>query len=142
MDVLSLLHSKNRSLKRFLEFSCSFFEHAKNGDFSKLSLLIKKRDSAIKSFELYDRKINETLTQQLQYNLTSEIRDALRKVLDDKNKIIQQILEVDTKITSLIEDELKKLSLEIASSQKGKEILQKFKSTWVAENGEELDKVL
>jgi hypothetical protein len=143
MDVLSLLKSKNRALKRFLNFTHLFVEESKKtGDLSQLSTLIEKRDAAIRAFGLYDQKINETLTRKRQNNLSLEERALLKKTLEDKNEIIKKIFDVDTQITLLIEAEMKSLSLEITFAQKGKEILQKFKSTWMTERGDGLDETL
>ena len=49
---------------------------------------------------------------------------------------------IDQQVLKLVEEEKNRVARELASTNKNRNLVQKFKSTWVAEAGEEIDKTL
>lgn len=135
MDVLSLLRSKNKCLERFLELSKEF-----DGTFENLERFETRREATLKAIALYDRKIAEAATM-----LTppfDHLKAAVEAEMARKEKLVHEILDVDLRIIGQIEELKNRLLQEVAVARKGREMLAKFRSTWVAESGEGLDDIL
>lgn len=143
MDVLSLLQSKNRCLKRFLDLSMEFIEQAeKIGVMPDLQSFHLRRDATLRAIDLYDRKISQVVIALPQVDRTPELVKNVELALDSKNRLVHLILTADEKIMSKIEEEKARIQRDVSSSQKAKDAMKKFKSTWVNEAGEELDETL
>lgn len=142
MDVLTLLQSKNRCLKKFLDLSADFLKSAEAGDFRELSSFETRRESTIKALELYDRKISEIVELLGPTDRTPELASQVQRELNLKESLIHEILAVDLKIIGKIEEEKNRILREVASTRKSKEAMSKFKSTWTKASGDELDEKL
>lgn len=139
MDVLGLLQSKNRCLKKFLELSAEFLKSAEKGDLSALSDFESRRDAIVRVLELFDRRIAEAIQRLPAAERSDMLIAAIHRELEAKNTLVQSILSVDEKIMMSIEREKDRIAQDIASSEKGKNMVKKFKSSWVPESGEEFD---
>jgi hypothetical protein len=139
MDVLVLLESKNRCLQRFLSASSQFLANSGKGDFSGLDAFQRQRDMTIQALELYDRKIATLISNLSPTSRTPELIERVTQTLSAKEKLLKDILSIDTQILICIEAEKTRISREIAGTRKNTELVGKFKSTWVSEAGEELD---
>jgi GTP1/Obg family GTP-binding protein len=142
MEVLALIQSKTRCLKKFLKISESFLGEAQSGDFSRLTEFHEKRDKMLRAFELYDRKISQIVTSLPQSERTPKLIESVKSALVDRDQLLIEVLKVDAKIIEQIEEAKKKILKELAASRKSKQIVQKFKSGWIGESGEELDQKL
>ena len=139
MDVLGLIKSKNRCLQRFLDLSNEFLASAEKGDLSGLETLQARRDSTIKAFDLFDRKVTEAVCALASSERTETLRHAVTEALAEKERLIHEILRADDRILAAGEAEKKSIQQELIVSHRNREMLNKFKSTWIAEAGEELD---
>jgi hypothetical protein len=142
MDVLKLLHSKNRCLERFLELSLGFLKSTDQQDFVLSDELVSfqsRRDATLKAMDLYDRKLTEAIGQLPPQQRTPALVQSVKAELTRKETLVLQILDIDLKIMGHIESEKNRILKDMASTRKSKDMLSKFKSTWVAELGEELD---
>lgn len=142
MEVVKLLESKNRCLKRFLRVSADFLPCAELGDFSTLDGFELHRESSIKALELYDAKISETVHSLLPEQKTQALIFEIEARLREKEAIVSQIIELDQKIMRCIDAEKSRVGRELTQSRKSGEMVKKFKSAWVPEAGEELDRKL
>jgi hypothetical protein len=139
MDVVKVLQSKNRCLKRLLELSDRFLT---DGNLDQLAPFIAERDAIIKVLDLYDRKVTEAIRAIPLAERTPELVADVQMVLAEKDRLIQTIIAKDNELTLRIEERKRKLQEEMAATRKNHDMVGKFKSTWVAEAGEELDKTL
>jgi hypothetical protein len=143
MDVLSLLRSKNRCLEKFLEASTEFLADAERSDaLPDLPSFELRRDAILKAIELYDRKINEAVSLLPPGQKPLPLVEAVKVALDSKEALIRRILLVDERILERVEAEKTKVLKEIVSTHKQANLVQKFKSTWMPDSGEEIDKKL
>jgi hypothetical protein len=142
MDVLSLLESKNRCLRRFLELSADFLRRAEQGDLSELDPFQTRRETVLRTLDLFDRKITEVVAHLSPEQRTSQLVRQVELALAEKDDTVRQILIVDDKIIRRIEEEKTRIVRELASSEKSRSNIQRFKSTWVPTHGEELDQQL
>ncbi len=139
MNVLKLLHSKNRCLEKFLGCSQEFIFLAEQGDFSHLDKFHNRREVLMKAFVLYDQKISKTIQTLLPIEKTTELIQSARQAEEIKCNLIQAISKVDQKIMLAIQKEQRRLQKELLASEKESQIVKKFKSSWVSESGETLD---
>jgi hypothetical protein len=142
-EVLGLLRSKNRCLAKFLEASKMFLlENDTLGALPSLDAFELKREAILKAIFLYERKINET-TQTLQAkDKTPEFVSLVEAALITRDKILAEISVTDNRVLNLVEQEKMRIAKELTSSQKSRELMLKFKSSWVNESGEEIDQNL
>jgi hypothetical protein len=139
MDVIGLLQSKKRCLRRFIEVSDRFLSEAEQADFSGLALFESSRDAVIKTLGLIDRQLTEAVRALPRELRTPALSQAVQSGLDEEAFLVQSISKTDTRIVACIEAEKLHLLRELATSRKSHEIAGRFKSTWVAEAGEGLD---
>ena len=142
MDVVGLLESKNRCLRRFLELSSEFLLATDQGNFSGLEAFHTKRDATLKTLELYDKKIALEIPRIPTQAERTAAANRVRQILEERDQIVAKILNTDERIICRIEQEKARIAAELASSRKNKTHLNKFRSQWVPESGEELDKKL
>jgi hypothetical protein len=143
MDVLGLLRSKNRCLLRFLEASKSFLVEAQSqGTLPSLSEFETQREAILKAIGLFDRKISDAIPHISKADRTPELIQAVEKALTRKDEIMKDIIIADEKVLRLVEEEKNRITKELVTSQKSRQVLQKFKSSWVNESGEEIDQSL
>jgi hypothetical protein len=143
MDVLGLLRSKNRCLAKFLEASQAFLlANDTLGTLPSLDDFEVKREAILKAIFLYERKVNEAAAILTAEMKTPEFIAAVEKTLAAKDKILAQISVTDNRVLNLVEQEKMRVAKELTSSQKSRELVQKFKSSWVNESGEEIDQNL
>jgi hypothetical protein len=142
MDVLRLLRSKNRCLERFLELTEEFWESAEKDDLSGLAVFESRRDSTLRAIQLFDRKIEEAVALIRAEQRTEELTREIRAQLERREGLVHEIIAADLKIIGKIEKERSRLLKEMNETRKSREVLGKFKSSWVKEAGEELDRKL
>ncbi len=143
MDVLSLLRSKNRCLEKFLQASSEFLTQARSsGALPGLPSFEARRDAILNAVDLYDRKVNEAVAELPSGSRPKALVDAVETSLKEKDTLVHRILVVDEQILQLVEEEKTKILKEMASNQKRAALAQKFKSGWIPEAGEEIDKKL
>ena len=142
MDVMPLLHSKNRCLKRYLGLSQSFLKTAESGDLSGLTEFQEQREIILKAIGLYDRKISEAVTLLPVEDRTGTMVAAVRKSMDEREQIVHAIVAIDDEIIILVDREKSKIARELTAHQRSREMVGKFKSAWIRESGEEIDEKL
>src|SRR4051812_22311547 len=128
MDVLGLLDSKKKFLRRFLEVSEQFLAQSETGDFTAIGEFESQRETVINALGMFDRKITETVRGMSSDQKTTDLSVSVQAQLDDAAYLIQSILKTDNRIMASIEREKDRLQKELTSSAKSKEIAGKFKS--------------
>lgn len=142
-EIISLLRSKNRCLQQFLDLSASFWEEVDSGCFENVTSFETRRESMLKAIDLFDRKISEQVTLlPVDDRQAPELVETVKRALHDKEILIHRILSLDLRILKKIDEERERLMRELTSTNKQKDTLSKFKSSWVSASGEELDQKL
>lgn len=152
MNLLSLLQNKNRCLKKLFELTqsmigqCVFEENSTNST-TAFHATLEKRARMIEALQLYDKKI-DLLTQSLfSQSKPEEIRNTpfgqqLTPYIQEANSLCQSILQVDQQLVQNLERQKTRIVTVLLQSDKQKNLLQKFKSSWVPESGMEIDGIL
>jgi len=141
VDTLTLMNNKISYLRRFLEINENFLisiERNHSADFEGLHL---QRESMIKEVLLLDKKISESVRKLSISDKNNQLIESLKNLIYTQEKLIKSIFSSDEKIICKIEVEKKKLLKELNDSEREKEIVKKFRSTWIPESGAKLDGV-
>jgi len=150
MDVLTLLRSKNRYLRRFEQASLRFLDETRDdlphADFvARLNRLETSRDRILKALGLFNRKLTESI-ESLPSSSRAMHDEAFiaqaRQETDESDRLVERLAELDAGISLRIRSCQDRLALELAASEKSKRIINQFKSSWASGAGEELDRTL
>ena len=141
MEVLSLLQSENRCLEKLLSFSRQFLVCSQKREWSGLDDFDSKRQVFFKTLDLLDRKITEAAESLKNRSaiLPLDVSESLQKELELRRDVIDRIIEVDAALIAELEKESKATSGDVASSRKNKDLVSKFKSSWLPQSGSEMD---
>lgn len=139
MDVIKLLKTKNRCLERVLNLSIEFL--SKN-DLAGLEAFQIERAAIFKAIDLYDRKIVEQIALLPAAEKNPAMIAQVSETLREKERLIREVLTQDNELMLRIEEKKQKIVEELSSSRKSHELVGKFKSSWLAAGGEELDKTI
>lgn len=142
MDVIGLLQSKHRCLRRFLQVSEQFLAEIDRGDPSALAGLEdfeSRRETVIRTLGLIDKRITDVVRALPATSRSSTLSEAIQGSLDEEAALVQSILSTDNRIMARIEREKEHISKNLAAARKQHEIAGRFKSTWMPEAGDGLD---
>jgi len=145
MDVLTLLRSKNRYLRRFEQASLRFLDETQGeldgpAFLAVVTRLETSRNRIIKALDLFNRELTQSIEK-----LPSSARDEsfiaeARRETDEADRLVSLLLELDSSISSRIRACQERIALELAASEKSKRIISQFKSA--RPSGEGLDQKL
>jgi hypothetical protein len=142
--VVKLLRSKNRCLRTLLELSDEFVKATMHGGFPTVDAALptyqSQRDGIIKAIELYDRKLNESISTLSPAERTPELIEKLRKDVELSDSLVRGILRKDEEINKRLNDAKLDLLRELTANERNKAIANKFKSGWMPGAGEGLDR--
>jgi hypothetical protein len=139
VGIENIIQSKNQCLQKFLLGTEKFLELYDLGSSPDINELHQFRESMIKTIHIYDKKVGKLINDLQPTEKTSQLIETVRALVHEQDNLIQAILLVDKKIIQRIEEEKEQLLKELSTSDRQKEIVRKFKSTWVPEAGEKLD---
>jgi hypothetical protein len=153
MDVIGLLQSKRRCLRRFLEISQGFLAELDGAEDSGagaattslspaldgLGEFESRREAAIKTLGMIDKRITEVVRAMPTESRTAELSRAVQDGLDEEARLVQSILATDNRIMTHIERAKRRLTQDMAQTRRSHALTGRFKSTWVPEPGEGLD---
>ncbi len=142
MSLIRLIKTKNRCFDRFLEEAQRFIDLAGQGDFSGIDRLQQRRDLILRAISLCDRKINEEVVNLAPSERTEALLTSIRELLKLQDQKFSEITQADARISRFLEQEQNRLSAEVSQSKQSMSHMKKFKSTWVAQAGGELDEKL
>jgi Fe2+ transport system protein B len=142
MSLTALLRSKNKYLSKFLKMSEEFLANANEGNLDELDKLQENREEILKNITRFDRKIEEIAAKLNEAERTETLINTVKLSMLERESLVHKILETDLKLMEHIEAKKNKLIQDLHQNKKSREIVGKFKSSWIAESGEELDTCL
>lgn len=147
-EILSLVRSKNRCLERLMEATQSFLqcpiEQIADGEegSSALELYDRERVAVIRTLELYDRKLNDLIATLTAEQKTAEFIAAVKVEMAKNEQLLTSVFNADDIVFRRISDARERVAQLMIENRKGRETLNKFRSTWVSENGDGVDRTL
>lgn len=145
MDVLTLLRSKNRYLRRFEQASVRFLDETANelssSEFlASVTRLETTRNRIIKALDLFNRELTQSIEKLPSSARNASFIEDARRETDESDRLVNILLELDSRISSRIHGCQERIALELAASEKSKRIISQFKSG--RPSGEGLDQKL
>ena len=145
-ELISLLKSKNRCLRKLLQYSEHFLTEASNSaDEKNLELVLeleKKRDIAIRTLDLIERKINEVAGAIPKIERTPVRLGQVDALVQEAVETVHEIVITDGLVLRKVEAIQNEVSKNLLHSKRQQDTIGKFKSSWLSESGSELDKKL
>lgn len=147
-EILSLVRSKNRCLERLMEATHSFLqcpiEKITDGEegSSALDLYDRERVSVIRTLELYDRKLSDLIAALTAEQKTADFISSVKVEMIKNERLLTSVFNADDIVFRRISDARERVAQLMIENRKGRENLNKFKSTWVSEGGDGVDKTL
>lgn len=142
MKLLSLIRSRNQCLQKFLEISQHFLAEVESGDFSGLKSFQDQRTNLIKVSDLFDRKTSEVAAAIQAIDQTPGLQTQIGDLIRERHGIVGKIQAVDERILKALETEKARVGQELGGLKKEFRTVKKFKSTWVKNSGDGLDRKL
>lgn len=144
MEVTSLTKAKNRCLQRLLDRAREFVAATAVGGHATLEARLpayeRDREALLKTLDLFDRKLTAAVAALTPAERTETLLTSLRRDLEVAQSLIQGVLLKDEEVFGRIQSARDELLRELAVSERNKVMASKFKSTWVPESGEGLDR--
>lgn len=143
MSLPGLLRSEIKCLQRYLECTLAFnLEFQGEVNPKDFEVLRRTREEILKALDLFNRKIEEEI-QSIPLDLrTPELRELARRHVRRKEELLAEISRADEQIFQGIQLAQDKIQDQLDTDRKAKSVLGKFKSRWVPESGESLDRKL
>ena len=145
-ELISLLKSKIRCLRKILQYSEHFLVEANTSahedNLERVLNLEKKREIAIRTLDLIERKINEVAGQIPRIERTPTRLGQLDALMQESVELVHEIVITDGLVLRKVETIQNEVSKDLLHSKRQQGTIGKFKSSWVSESGSELDKKL
>ena len=141
-EVLALLRGRNQCLKQIITLSREFLACNDAVLEESLGILEKKRERAMKKYTFLDRKLSEIVDRVSPADRSPEWIAQVLELARESETHLAELIASDEEVQNRIQthsDRLKReLQIQLASQSK----LNRFKSTWIKESGEGIDKKL
>lgn len=102
-QVLSLLEEKNKHLAKFYQMNEIEMTRIAEGNFDELESFYKNREGILDLIRTIDTLTEVASNETDEQNVDDNQRVQVMDLLDQKNELVQQILEQDLRILSFIE---------------------------------------
>jgi hypothetical protein len=135
LESIELLKAQNRCLEKFMKFSSK--EDLPEEDLMKK--MIQRRSEALRAYELFGQKLLKTLQEIEPTQKTPQFIQTMKSHFALQMDLVQTLLRINEEMMEKIQFEISRLSQEILISEKAQQRVQKFKSQWIIQSGEQLD---
>lgn len=127
--IIELLERKNQYLEKFYLISEAEFLNFESGDFRNLESFYDCRDKILNIVHHIENEL-EKLNQQFSDTpkVDSRMTDAAKRALDKKDALVNQILELDLRIISCIENAKSSIIKELRGVRKGRKAMKGYAS--------------
>lgn len=125
--IIQLLEQKNNLLQAFLEISESERKSFKARNFDNLEDLYATREDLLASIQSVDRRLNLYSSEQDTSLVTPAEKSDIKKLLDKKQNLVNEILQQDLVILSCVENEKSSLIKKITSVSSGRRLVKAYR---------------
>lgn len=125
--IIQLLEQKNDLLQAFLEISESERKSFKARNFDNLEDLYASREDLLASIQSVDRRIDLYSGEQNTSLVTPADKSQIKKLLDKKQILVNEILQQDLVILSCVENEKSSLIKKITSVSSGRRLMKAYR---------------
>jgi hypothetical protein len=127
--VLDLLQKKNHYLEKFLLISEAELINFESGDFNNLQEFYDCRDKILNIVKHIEEELEKTSNQYAGTNeLSADIKNKIENEFGKKDRVVSQILALDLKIISCVENEKSAIIKELQDLSRGKKGLEGYRA--------------
>lgn len=129
-SIINLLKEKNHFLKKFYTLNKAEIIRLSEGDFSRLDYFYQSRENILDMISYVESRMEETLgTSQQIGSVSDDERLRVRRELDFKDEVVNQILDQDLQILSFIETAKTDLIKELQDVKKKRDVIGSYHSS-------------
>lgn len=125
--IIQLLEQKNDLLRIFLELSECERKSFKARNFDNLEDLYDSREELLASIQSVDRRLDLHSGEQDLAAVTTGDKSQIKKLLDQKQLLVNEILQQDLIILSCVENEKSSLIKKITSVRSGRRLVKAYR---------------
>jgi hypothetical protein len=128
-NIINLLKEKNHFLKKFYTINKAEIIRLTDGDFSRLDYFYQSRENILDMITHIEARMEEKLgPSEAVAPVTDEARLKIRRELDFKDDVVNQILDQDLQILSFIETAKTDLIKELQDVKKNRQVIGSYHS--------------
>lgn len=125
--IIQLLEQKNDLLRLFLDVSECERKSFKARNFDNLEDLYQSRENLLGNIQSIDKRLDIYSGAQNASDISPEQKNAIKKLLDHKQLLVNEILQQDLVILSCIENEKSSLIKKISSVRSGRRLVKAYR---------------
>lgn len=125
--IIQLLEQKNDLLRVFLEISECERKSFKARNFDNLEDLYESREDLLANIQSIDKRLDLHSGEQDVSVVTSAEKSHIKKLLDQKQLLVNEILQQDLVILSCVENEKSSLIKKITSVRSGRRLVKAYR---------------
>jgi hypothetical protein len=125
--VITLLKEKNSYLETFLEVSEKERKSFKARNFDNLEVLYAIREDILENIRSIDRRIEKYSRDLQPENLGPEDRDVIKKLMSQKQSLVNGIMAQDLVMLSCVENEKSSMIKKMTGIKDGRRLLKAYR---------------
>lgn len=125
--IIQLLEQKNNLLRLFLEMSEAERKSFKARNFENLESLYDNREELLSCVQSIDKRLDIHSANENAESVSAENKKVIQRLLDQKQALVNKILEQDLMILSSVETEKSSLIKKITSVSSGRRLVKAYR---------------
>ena len=127
-EVLNLLEEKNICLKRFIDINSKQLTFIEKGNFDDLDNFYAARENILDIIQRVDEMIEIASLNFIEEENTEDIKNSIRKSINEKGDLVNRILAQDLEILSKIDTAKSEIIKELAGVKASRKAIGAYKS--------------
>ncbi len=125
--IIQLLEQKNDLLRAFLEISECERKSFKARNFDNIEDLYRSREQLLANIQSIDKRLDIYSSEQDAAKISGAEKSSIKKLLDQKQVLVNEILQQDLVILSCVENEKSSLIKKISSVRSGRRLVKAYR---------------
>lgn len=126
--LIDLLDEKNQYLQKFFELNESELLNFADGYFDNVEPFYQAREKILDIVRCIDALVDDEVAILREGDVSSPLRDELKELMSEKNRLAKQILAQDLQVLAAIETEKSNIIRELKSTGQNRKAVAAYKS--------------
>jgi hypothetical protein len=126
--LIELLDEKNQYLQRFFEINETELLNFADGYFDNVESFYQAREKILDIVRCIDTLVDDEVAHLKENDVSSPLRDELKDLMTEKERLAKQILAQDLQLLAAIETEKSNIIRELKSTGQNKKAVAAYKS--------------
>ena len=127
-EVVNLLEEKNICLKRFIDINSKQLEFIQAGNFDDLDNFYAARENILEIIQRVDEMIEIASLNFIEEENTEDVKNSIRKSINEKGDLVNRILAQDLEILSKIDTAKSEIIKDLAGVKASRKAIGAYKS--------------